>query len=411
MEPQLPSGLRVKPQHSSSGDKMIIFHEGLPGSGKSFEAMVAHIVPALKKRRKVFAYMEGLDHAKIAACAEISEEECRALLFPITREQVPEIHALVENDSLVVIDELQNFWPAGRSRLGPEITQFVTEHRHRGLDILAMGQVLNDCHALWKGRVDTKIVFRKLDAIGKAHEYKWATFKRVDGGKFQEVTSGKKPYDAKFFGTYASHTDDTTNTDTYVDERANVKNSKAWRMIKIYGSIAVFAIGFVVWFFATGGGLGQKKPEKKPEVVAAVAPQVVQVQPSAMQPLPRVTVSEVMGQLEMEANDYIDKLTEKHRMRLSGVSRSSRSIVASIEWRDDSNRVIEILTADQLRGLGWFVMLSADGGIASVSKPGKSYIATQWPIADDRSNAPEKVPDSTQKKIAGPEKVAMAPVE
>lgn len=387
---------------------MIIFHEGLPGSGKSFEAMLSHIVPALKKGRKVFAYMEGLDHAKIAECAEISEDECRALLFQITREQVVNIHSLVENNSLVVIDELQNFWPSGRQRLDPEITQFVTEHRHRGLDLLTMGQVLNDCHALWKGRVDTKIVFRKLDAIGKAHEYKWVTYKRVDGGKFQELTSGKKPYDAKYFGTYASHTEDTTNTDTYVDERANVRNSKAWRMIKIYSGVAVVAVAFVVWFFASGGGLAKKKPENKPDDVAAVVPLVAQVQAvSPVQPV-RVTVSQVMTQLEMEANDYIDKLTEKHRMRLSGVSRSTRSIVASIEWRDESNRVVEILTADQLRGLGWYVMLSADGGIASVSKPGKSYIATQWPIVDDRSSSPEKVPDATQKKISGLEQVALA---
>ena len=45
---------------------MIIFHEGLPRSGKSYEAMVKHVLEALKQGRKVFAYVEGLNHEKIA---------------------------------------------------------------------------------------------------------------------------------------------------------------------------------------------------------------------------------------------------------------------------------------------------------------------------------------------------------
>lgn len=45
---------------------MLIFHEGLPRSGKSYEAMVRHIIPALQKGRHVWAYIEGLNHARIA---------------------------------------------------------------------------------------------------------------------------------------------------------------------------------------------------------------------------------------------------------------------------------------------------------------------------------------------------------
>lgn len=384
---------------------MLIFHEGLPGSGKSFEAMVAHIVPALKKGRKVFAYIEGLNHEKIAECADIPVERCRELLHQITREQVPTIHSAVENDSLVVIDELQNFWPSGRQKLDADITQFVTEHRHRGLDILCMGQVLNDCHALWKGRVDTKIEFRKLDAIGKANSYKWTVYKRVGGGKFQEVTSGKRDYDVQYFGTYASHTQGTENTETYTDERANVRNSKAFRYIKYYGAAAVVAIGFVVWVFSTGGGIGgAKKPATPPATSQQPAQQPTQVQQVAPA---RVTVSHVVGQVDMEAEDFIDKLSEKYRIRLGGSINSPRRISGLIEWRDESGRVHERLTADQLRGLGWYVMLSTDGSIASISKPGKSYIATQWPLDDDLSQAPERVPVKQQRRISQSEQIAL----
>lgn len=190
---------------------MLIFHEGLPGSGKSYAAIKDHVVPALRKGRKVFAYIEGLEHDRIALVAGITPERCRELLFQVTREQVPVIYSVVENDAFVVIDELQNHWPTNRQRLGAEITQFITEHRHRGLDILCMGQVLNDCHTMWRNRVDQLVFFYNRDAVGKPNEYKWSVRKRGSDMKFQEVTSGVAAYDPDYFGTYASHTEGTEN--------------------------------------------------------------------------------------------------------------------------------------------------------------------------------------------------------
>lgn len=385
---------------------MLIFHEGLPGSGKSFAAMVDHIIPALIKGRHVYAYIEGLDVERIAEAADLPVDQVRDLLHQITRDQVPQIHAHIANDSLVVLDELQNFWPSGRQRLDADITQFVTEHRHRGLDILCMGQVLNDCHALWKGRIDTKIVFQKRDAIGKADEYKWSVQKNTGAGKFKETTSGKKKYDAKYFGCYASHTDDTENTATYEDSRANVKNSKAFKAIKIYGLVAVVALGFVVWFFVSGGGgMGQKKLDPvasksavDPNAIAAAQNAKVVAAQSSVPPA-AVDVAKSGDMFSGAAQDYIDQLSDKGRIRLSGTLRSAKRISGYIEWRDGSNRVIEKFAFDELRGLGWYVMISADGGMATLSRPGKTYVATQWPTVDDRSAAPERVPDDTTKRL------------
>lgn len=89
---------------------MLIFHEGLPGAGKSYEAMVHQVIPALQKGRKVFAYIEGLNNEKIADVMGETVGYVESLLIPLTRDQVPTIHEHVENDSLVVIDELQNFF-------------------------------------------------------------------------------------------------------------------------------------------------------------------------------------------------------------------------------------------------------------------------------------------------------------
>ncbi|MDP3334711.1 MAG: zonular occludens toxin domain-containing protein [Methylococcaceae bacterium] len=177
---------------------MIIFHEGLPGSGKSYEAAINQIIPALMKGRSVYAYIEGLNRPKFAEITGIPLELVTKLLNPLTKEQVSDVQAHVANDSLVILDELQDFFPAGKTHLSPGITEFVTQHRHRGIDIVCMGQDHRDCHMLWKRRIDTLIKFLKRDAIGFPNSYTWSTFKQTNG-TFTKLRSGSGNYDPKYF--------------------------------------------------------------------------------------------------------------------------------------------------------------------------------------------------------------------
>lgn len=45
---------------------MLVFNEGVPRSGKSYDAVLTHILPALKSGRVVYARVNGLNHEKIA---------------------------------------------------------------------------------------------------------------------------------------------------------------------------------------------------------------------------------------------------------------------------------------------------------------------------------------------------------
>ena len=231
---------------------MLIFHEGLPGSGKSYEALVSHIIPRLKEGRTVDAYIEGLNFEKIAELAEITLEECQDQLKQITREQVPAINEHVRDKSLVIIDESQNFWPTGRQRLPDPIIQFITEHRHRGLDVVLMGQNLNDVHSMWRNRIDKKFVFMKLDAVGQAKRYSWTSYKgslRADGQRsrieFEKLTGGIRQYDPKYFGSYASTTSEDNEMGVYEDDRTNIFKSAKFK----YG-LPIAALLFIggLWF-------------------------------------------------------------------------------------------------------------------------------------------------------------------
>jgi len=234
---------------------MIIFHEGLPGSGKSYEALVKHIIPSLKKGRKVYARLNGFNHEKVSELTGKTVDELKSLYTEVTEEQVHTVFNIVENDCLLVIDELQNFFPSGRQKLSDEMTQFIAEHRHKGIDIICMGQALADCHTTWKRRIERKISFLKLSMLGMDKKYRWEMYQgSINGVKgdvvFNKVKNGTENYDPKYFGSYASHQQTTGNTDVYSDDRVNIFKSKQFIFyLPIFLCLVGFAIYFLTGFF------------------------------------------------------------------------------------------------------------------------------------------------------------------
>jgi len=397
----------------------LFFHEGLPRSGKSYAAFKDYIIPALKQGRAVYAYIEGIDHERVAEAAELPVELVRKLLHQITSEQVPEIYKHVEKNALIVIDELQDFWPSSRQRLGPEITRFITQHGHDGLDILCMGQVLTDCHNLWKGRMTQKVIFYKREALGKPDEYTATVFKAIKKGDklaWEEVTKYTEKYDPKYFGCYKSHTDGTTNKETYMDKRAVIWNNpifKKW--IPIFGLVLVVSIGYIVYLFQGGLASEQaKKPEQEkaqnvpkplpppqPIPVSSPAPQPVQSQPFLSAPLGAQGDQEIKSMqgdrsisLPSPPPDAIDKLSQFYRVRLGGFIESTKGTQGYIEWRNEGFDVVERMSFTQLRGLGWMVMLDSQANIAFLQKYDSRYIVTAWPIPNPRENVPQHTIDT-----------------
>ncbi|WP_052713083.1 zonular occludens toxin family protein [Pseudoalteromonas rubra] len=257
---------------------MIIFHEGLPGSGKSYEATVAHILPALKSGRRVYARLNGFNFAMCAQLIDKSEQEVRDLYIEISEDDVQKIPEIVTNDSLVIIDEMQNFFRSGRQKLTDEMTQFIAEHRHRGIDIIGMGQALADVHTTWRRRIERKITFLKLSMVGLDNKYKWEMYQgSINGEKgdivFHKIKSGSGKYDEKYFGLYASHQAETDNTDVYSDDRVNIFKSPAFRIyLPVFVCVVIAAIWYLVSLFSGDVGMVNGDP-KTPQSQQAVQPQ------------------------------------------------------------------------------------------------------------------------------------------
>ena len=340
---------------------MLIFHEGLPGSGKSYEALISHIIPSIQKGRKVFARINGLNYEKIAELTGREEAEVKALLVHITEEQVHDIHEHVENDSMVIIDELQNFWPTGRGKLSDGITQFVTEHRHRGLDIVAMGQSIADVHNLWRRRTQRKIQFLKLDMVGADNRYKWTAFQGSLNAKgdvqFTKIKSGTRKYEKKYFGSYASHQANTDNTDNYSDDRLNIFKTKSFTVaLPAFGAIVIFAFYYLNSFFSP-----QTETETK-----AQEQQVTAERPPAGEPN-RPAPQEPEKPKEHGFN-FVSENNGKYESKITYLDVRKYTVLDMIVvWYDETGRVIDRLTYQDFRSMGYDVKYEGYG--VKIEKP------------------------------------------
>lgn len=390
---------------------MITFFEGMPRSGKSYSAMLDAIVPALKEGRKVFSNIAGLEHGKIAALAGITVPKCCELLVQLEDSQMQEVYQHVENDALVVLDEVQDFWPSGRQKLTPEMTEFITRHGHRGLDLIIMGQSVKDVNPLWRRRVERKHYFLKLSALGKPNRYSVTFFNAVLRGEevvYEQIQSMQYDYDPAYFGTYKSHTDETKNKATLTESRAVVYNTKLFRKwIPIFGVLFLGSIGYLVWF-VKGGFIDsvQKKPAPvaqgkitegpQPALsdlrgaggyapVGAPVPQAVPV--PVPPPVPVV----------LPPSDAVEQLNKQGRVRFAGFVRIGDNFKGIVEWRDAGNNVLHQMTFLDLAGLGYSVMVNMQGTFATFTKGATVLTALAWPVDKIIGRASE----AEQAKVAG----------
>lgn len=339
----------------------VFFNEGLPGSGKSYEAMVRFVAKALEEGRPVDAYIKGLDHDKIAAAVGLSVDRVRELLQPIAEEQVPTFYEHVRKNSLVVLDEAQNFWPAGRQRLDSKTTSFITEHRHTGNDILLMGQCFDDVHKLWRNRTKARFVFHKLDNVGLEKRYSVKTLTATAPGKFSETSfSANEKYDERWFGTYASHDDDTIRTENYKDARVSIWNTFVMKWMLPVSVVGAVWGGWTIYKYFGGHSI------PKHEASTATAA------PASAGSAPPARVDRIPDARPLPQKNLVVELTEKYRPRLAGYWQVGKRTGGTIEfWEGKELR--ESLTFDQIRRLG--IPVAASDNLAIL---GTRYV-TSWP--------------------------------
>jgi len=388
----------------------IHYHEGLPGAGKSYEACVMHILPALKAGRQVITNIRGINHQKFAELTGEPLELIELLLLYVEpAEQDDETEAVQKcinefadktpDNSLIVWDEIQDYFPSGNYKLPLNQQKFWTEHRHRGLDIVIMGQDRDDTHKIIRNRIEVVVYFLKLTVVGRENKYKWEFYARQKKGKFEKTGSGVREYEEKYFGLYESHRRKSVKAGVYTTQRSSVlRNSKALSFglpLVLVG--AIWGVWHLWGFFHAAPGStqvassAQKVKVAKQETSHApetVAQAVSKPDPELVNPPPPVDPV-VAGRIQdqtVSTNkdapvDYLDKLAQQYQIRASAIMDTKKpgmELMGYVELLDSSYHVKEKFTVQELQALGWKVTRTGYGLL--IEKESSAYVVRPWPI-------------------------------
>lgn len=299
---------------------MINLLEGVPGSGKSYEAVVYHVLPALKAGRKVITNLplrldafaalnpDFLDLIELRResspilgrwdaeaanrgerafiVGEFTEAERdgvrmsmhagKEALLPVPGARLfggvwdfyDEWRGEGNIGPLFVIDECHVSFPrenVRKQRFTPdEVIQWFKISRHFGVDVLLMTQRMRALDEDVAGLAEMHIRVRKAAFMGQQNEYVRKVFAGYRGG---EVSSDIRPYKPQFFGLYKSHTQGAAVIEAAASDvaPANVK----WRRLSrgMFLLSAVLAVATVMWAM-------RDKPKPKPMPKPSAIPQV-----------------------------------------------------------------------------------------------------------------------------------------
>jgi len=388
----------------------IHFHEGLPGAGKSYEACVFHILPALKAGRQVVTNIRGINWEKFAQLLDEPVEYVRMLLIyvePAEQDGAAGDIERVKNEfadktpdnAMIVWDEIQDYFPSGNYKLPLNQQKFWTEHRHRGLEIVIMGQDRDDVHKIIRSRIEDIIYFLKLQAVGRPNQYKWEQWQKQAKGKFVKIGSGVRSYDSNYFGLYSSHRRETVKGSVYQTERTNVlKNSKLLSLGVPFVFVgAIYAVYHLYGFFTgTGGAVASTQPSSA-VTVQRVEPSsgLTNPEPPSMQAsAPAASATDQKVDALPPPIDYLDKMAQQYQIRATAIidsDKPGRELMGEIELLDSSYHIKERFRVSEIQALGWTVTRTGYGLL--LEKQSVAYVARSWPI-DIRGRVDRRTVDS-----------------
>jgi len=371
---------------------MLVFNEGVPRAGKSYDAVKSHILPALKKRRRVFARLNGLDVEAIAKYLQMPVQEVGDLLELIDTKDVLQRFTCYQDesgkwcipdefkDSLIVIDEVHEFYVNQRQPLHESVENFWALLGQNGGDAVIMTQWINRVHQAIRARIERKNTFQKLTAVGMKNKYRVTYYHATSPGKFEQVGGKTEKYDKAIYPLYHGYAPGSENTEVYDEGGTNVWLAMAPRAIAAVIAAAIGAWAFLGFFF---GGKGDDADAAPQAAAMQDAVQVFDVDGNylrtegvAAQAVLPTAPPDPYQELTPEQR-YVAELSEQGRARLAARAEFAGRVRGWVEWVDDSGNTVESLEVDALQELGYAVTWGSYG--VRLQAGDHTIIATPWP--------------------------------
>ena len=357
--------------------------EGIPGSGKSYEAVAYHVLPALKAGRKVITNLP-LNLDAFAAIdpsypdlievrtrpapkigdwnpANIAEHEA----FLLWSDRLPEPHAEdvftfgtvwdfysdwrgpKGQGPLYVIDECHVAFP----KIGTpdSVVQWFKLHRHFNADVLLMTQSFRDINQPISQLIATLIKCRKADILGRKDSY----IRKVHAGyRGAVIQTDERKYKPQYFGLYRSNTQSSGTAEGDVQDVSPM----IVKFNRVKWVVLALAFGACTWAFwpKTDTNIwGARTVTVKPlsmsqsPLAAAAAARSAQAQPQAQ------TVPENSRAQAPVVASVQDPLFGK-MLHMTGDISNTRKAHMTFVVSDQGRRVFEI-TSEDLVSAGYSV--------------------------------------------------------
>lgn len=253
---------------------------GPPGGGKSYEAVVFHVLPTIELGRKIITNLP----LNIDEIAKI-EPRARTLIEIRTKSKADgclwafgsvedygddwrDPHSNI--GPLYVIDECHKPLPRrgmmDRDPRGRLVDEWYAEHRHEGADVLLMTQSYGKVSKAIVDQVQICYRVKKKTAFGDSSGY---IRKVQDGVRGDVLSTAERVYEPKWFRLYKSH----TRTQAAVIEADAKDVSPAFLKWRKAGRV-VLGLG-IVWMLAVGLSAfsGDDEPGSQPSKPAAARTQ------------------------------------------------------------------------------------------------------------------------------------------
>lgn len=223
---------------------------GRPGAGKTYEAVVTHILPALKQGRKVviniplnIEWFVGVLGEPVRDLIELVDggfhNYGQSRYFSKAQDflKYDTWRNAANQGVYFFVDEAHLAMPQGST--DRDLKEYMSMHRHYGHDIMLITQNFRKVDRDIKDMVQNCYYCTKLSFLGKDEKY---IVKVADGVSRNIITTHEREYDAKFFPAYQSHTKSTGS----VTEATTVDVRKWYQQWTTKGAVIFIIIAIVI---------------------------------------------------------------------------------------------------------------------------------------------------------------------
>lgn len=327
---------------------------GSPGSGKSYEAVVYHIIPALKQGRKVITNL-ALNLEYFAQVIPESVDLIK-IVVPTKTNKVPFSTLADYGDSwrhpekgvgaLYVIDECHK--PLKRYDTQKDVEEWYAEARHELADVLLISQSYRKVSADIIDLVQLCYRVRKNTALGSNSSY---VRKVQDGVRGEVVNASIRTYDAAYYPFYKSH----TLSDKSAQEAFASDIKPIWRHWSVYG--AGFFLLLAVYLGASGrlSPFPKKESLKPPERMTSLVTTPIPQLPAKSDPDKSVVsvqsdnLSHPFSKVQLHISGFIKSDTGRYLYSVTASQNGQRVFIMSSQDLIDSGYSIVSVSACAFR--------------------------------------------------------------